>query len=119
MKKFLLLAFICITAQTNFAQQKTFSTPYGNNPAVGKYATVNGIKMYYETYGTGAPIVLIHGNGGSVAAMANQIEYFKTKYQVIVADSRAQGKSQDGPGRLTYEQITDDWAALLDLLKID
>lgn len=104
-----------ITAQ----EQKTFSTPYGNNPAAGKYALVNGIKMYYEVYGEGAPMVLVHGNGGNVASMANQIEYFKTKYKIIVADSRAQGKSEEGKGRLTYEQITDDWSALLDQLHID
>jgi pimeloyl-ACP methyl ester carboxylesterase len=80
---------------------------------------VNGIKMYYEIYGQGMPLVLIHGNGGSVASMANQIEYFKSKYRIIVADSRAQGKSGDTKERLTYEQITDDWAALLDQLHVD
>jgi pimeloyl-ACP methyl ester carboxylesterase len=117
MKKIL---FLCFLAQTSFAQvQKTFTTPYGNNPAAGKYATVNGIKMYYEIYGAGAPMVLIHGNGGNVASMGNQIEYFKSKYKIIVADSRAQGKSSDTKDRLTYEQITDDWSALLDQLHID
>ncbi len=119
-KKAILIACIFLIAQTGFAQEKkTFSTPYGNNPAAGKYAQVNGIKMYYETYGEGAPMVLVHGNGGSVASMANQIEYFKNKYKVIVADSRAQGKSGDTKAHLTYEQITDDWAALLDQLHID
>jgi pimeloyl-ACP methyl ester carboxylesterase len=120
MKKIRSIALLCLFVQASFAQaQKTFITPYGNNPAAGKYANVNGIKMYYETYGEGAPMVLVHGNGGSVASMANQIEYFKTKYKIIVADSRAQGKSGDIKGRLTYEQITDDWAALLDQLHID
>lgn len=112
--------FLLFVVQTVFGQvQQSFSTPYGNNPAAGKFATVNGIKMYYEVYGIGKPLVLIHGNGGSVASMANQIEYFKDKYRVIVADSRAQGNSEEGKGRLTYEQITDDWAALLDQLQID
>lgn len=120
MKKIAFLVSICLIAQTGFAQvQKKFSTPYGNNPAAGNYAQVNGIKMYYETYGEGMPLVLIHGNGGDVASMSNQIEYFKTKYRIIVADSRAQGKSGDTKDRLTYEQITDDWAALLDQLHVD
>jgi len=120
MKKSFPLAFICFTTLASFAQvQKTFSTPYGNNPAAGKYATVNGIQMYYEIYGQGAPLVLVHGNGGSVKSMANQIEYFKSRYKIIVADSRAQGKSGDTNNRLTYEQITDDWSALLDQLHID
>lgn len=120
MKKLLVIVYCFLLVKISFAQdQKTFSTPYGNNPAAGKYATVNGIKMYYEIYGEGAPMVLIHGNGGSVKSMANQVEYFKTKYKIIVADSRAQGKSEEGKGLLTYEQITDDWAALLDQLHID
>jgi len=51
--------------------------------------------------------------------MADQIDYFKKQYQVIVAGSRAQGKSGDGKIRLTYEQITDDWAVLLDQLHVD
>ena len=73
---FILFAAGCIV-QTAVAQvQKTFTTLYGNNPAAGKYATVNGIQMYYETCGQGAPMVLVHGNGGSVASKANQIEYF-------------------------------------------
>jgi len=116
----IILVSICSIAQTGIAQvQKTFSTPYGNNPVAGKFSNVNGIKMYYEVYGNGEPMVLIHGNGGSIASMANQIDYFKTKYKIIVADSRAMGRSEEGAGRLTYEQITDDWAALLDELKID
>lgn len=120
MKKSLLILCSFLIAESNFAQQqRTFSTPYGNNPAAGHFVQVNGIKMYYETYGTGKPLVLIHGNGGNIASMANQIEYFKDKYQVIVADSRAQGKSEEGSGRLTYEQITDDWSALLDSLHTD
>jgi pimeloyl-ACP methyl ester carboxylesterase len=110
----------CLMLQTGFAQgEKTFSTPYGNNTAGGKYAAVNGTRMYYETYGEGMPMVLIHGNGGSIKSMSNQIEYFKTKYRIIVADSRAQGKTEEGKATLTYEQITDDWSALLDVLHID
>lgn len=120
MKKIISFALTCLITQTGIAQeQKIFTTPYGNNISVGKYASVNGINMYYEIYGEGMPMVLVHGNGGNVASMANQIEYFKSKYKIIVADSRAQGKSSDTKNLLTYEQITDDWAALLDQLHID
>jgi pimeloyl-ACP methyl ester carboxylesterase len=120
MKNIVLFIFAIAAAFTASAQEpKKFSTPYGDNAAVGKYADVNGIKMYYEIYGEGLPMVLIHGNGGSIASMGHQLEYFKTKYKIIVADSRAQGKSGDTKDRLTYEQITDDWAALLGQLRID
>jgi pimeloyl-ACP methyl ester carboxylesterase len=41
----------------------------------------------------GEPLLLIHGNGGSIESMGNQIDYFKTKYRVV-ADNRGQGKSE-------------------------
>ena len=113
---FLLIA-ICVTSA--IAQQPAFTAPYGKNEKVGKYATVNGIKMYYEIYGQGQPMLLIHGNGGDIASMGNQIEYFSKYYKCIIADSRAHGKTEEGTGRLTYEQMADDWSALLDQLKID
>jgi pimeloyl-ACP methyl ester carboxylesterase len=93
--------------------------PYGNNPSAGRYVTVNGIKMYYEIYGTGEPLVLIHGNGGSISNFYGQIPFFSKHYKVIIADSRAQGKSGDNDQKLSYKLMASDWAALLDKLEID
>lgn len=94
---------------------------YGNNPSTGKYAQINGIKMYYETYGdsTKQPLLLIHGNGGSIESGRCQIEYFKNNYYVIIADSRFQGKSENGKEKLTYKLITEDYNSFLDYLKLD
>jgi pimeloyl-ACP methyl ester carboxylesterase len=88
-------------------------TPYGDNPAAGHTATVNGIGLYYEVYGTGAPLVVLHGNGGNLGALRYQIEFFRSRREVIAIDSRGHGKSELGPGRLTYEQMADDVAVLL------
>jgi pimeloyl-ACP methyl ester carboxylesterase len=93
--------------------------PYGNNKTAGKYYDIRGFKMYCEVYGTGKPLLIIHGNGGSISNFVNQIPYFSKKYKVIVADSRAQGKSADNGDSLTYEMMADDYAALLDAMKID
>jgi hypothetical protein len=41
---------------------------YGRNPAAGHTVALNGIKLYYETYGTGEPLLLLHGNGQPIAA---------------------------------------------------
>ena len=92
---------------------------FGNNPKHGKYLEHRGFKMYYEVYGHGAPLLMIHGNGGSIKSLKNQIPYFSKKYQVIIADSRAQGKSIDNNDSLSYEMMTDDLNALLDVLHID
>jgi len=92
--------------------------PYGNNPQAGHYAQVNGIKIYYEIYGKGEPLVLIHGNSDSIAGMAAQIAHFSPKYKVIVADSRGHGKSGLGTDHLNYPQMLEDWNGLLDYLKV-
>jgi len=102
--------------------QKSMSDPrslYGKNKAVGKYYDIRGFKMYCEVYGTGQPLLFIHGNGGAINNFIYQIPYFSKKYKVIIADSRSQGKSVDTGDSLTYEMMADDYAALLDALKID
>jgi len=91
---------------------------YGHNPKAGHYVTVRGFKMYYEIYGKGEPLLLIHGNAGSINNFSGQIPYFAQNYQVIVADSRSHGKSVDPADSLSYEMMAEDFNALLDLLHI-
>lgn len=93
--------------------------PFGQNPQVGKYASIRGFNMYYESYGSGEPLLLIHGNSGSIADFTNQIPFFSQYYRVIIADNRSHGKSIDTKDSLSYEMMADDFAGLLDHLKID
>ncbi|AMJ66056.1 alpha/beta fold hydrolase [Hymenobacter sp. PAMC 26628] len=93
--------------------------PYGHNPAAGHYQTVRGIKLYYETYGAGPPLLLLHGNGGSIASFQHNIAYFARRYRVIAVDSRAHGRSVDAGDSLSFEMMADDFAALLTSLRID
>ena len=93
------------------------AVPYGSNAAAGAYASINGIKLYYETYGNGQPMLQIHGNGQSISGLSHQIAFFSPRYKIIVADSRGHGKSEMGAGRLTYEQMAEDLNALLEKLK--
>jgi pimeloyl-ACP methyl ester carboxylesterase len=92
---------------------------YGNNSKVGKYYKVNGIKLYTETYGTGKPLFLFHGNGGSINAFSKNIPYFAKYYKVIAVDTRAHGKSVDTSNELNFEMIADDFAQLMEVMKID
>lgn len=122
---FLVMLSALLSAQTDVPKLKKEyiqlleKSNYGNNPKAGKYYDINGIKMYCETYGEGQPLLLIHGNGGSIVDFSKQIPYFSKHYKVIVADSRAQGKSIDKGNALTYEMMADDYAALLQTMKID
>jgi pimeloyl-ACP methyl ester carboxylesterase len=74
------------------------------------------VKLYYEVYGQGPPLLLIHGNGCSIWTMKYQIAYFRQHYRVIAMDSRDHGRSGDASNALTFEAMTDDLAALLDHL---
>jgi pimeloyl-ACP methyl ester carboxylesterase len=89
---------------------------YGNNSAAGSNFTFSGARFYYETYGDGAPLLLIHGNGDSIGGFKGQIGAFARHHRVIAMDSRGQGKSELGSARLTYEQMAEDTNALLDHL---
>jgi hypothetical protein len=64
---FLLFSFsICGIANAQVIAIFKFDTPYGENQAIGKYIEINGAKIYYEEYGKGEPLLLIHGNQGSI-----------------------------------------------------
>ena len=93
--------------------QLVVADDYGSNEAEGGFVEVNGISMYYELYGEGPPLVLIHGSGQSIADMAAQIDGFRDQYQIIVADSRAHGKSGMTEQQMTYRQMASDWAGLI------
>lgn len=119
LKTIILIAFVLVLRLDFASAQSPFDTTmYGRNPAVGKYADIRGFKMYYEIYGKGDPMLIIHGNGGSINNFLYQIPYFAKNYRVILADSRAQGKSVDNTDSLSYEMMTDDLNALLDTLHV-
>ena len=92
---------------------------YGHNKEVGKYAKVNGINLYYEIYGSGQPLVILHGNGGSISNAEPHLEFFSKKHKVIAIDSRGQGRSVDDSSDLTYDLMASDVNALLEQLQID
>lgn len=114
MKIILTIGFLASTILSSHGQ-----IVYGNNKDVGQFDKVNGIKIYYETYGSGDPLLLVHGHRSSINGMKNQIDFFSRKYKVIIADTRAHGKSETGDKKLTYELMTEDIKMLLDKLNID
>jgi pimeloyl-ACP methyl ester carboxylesterase len=87
-------------------------------PSHGHIAEIHGIRMYYETYGSGSPFLLIHGGAGNGMQFEKQIPAFAPHYQLILPDCRAQGRTTDRPGPLTYHDMAEDMIALLDHLKL-
>lgn len=83
------------------------------------YSNVNGLKMYYEIYGQGKPLVLIHGGGSTIqTSFSNIIPYLSKDRQVIAMDLQAHGRTGDRDAFLSFQQDADDIAALLKDLNI-
>lgn len=100
------------------AYQAQAQVPFGQNPEAGNKARVNGIDLYYEVYGQGEPLVILHGNGGYSGSRANIMPELIKKYRVIAVDHRCHGQS-GCTDQLNYRLMASDVAALLDHLKID
>src|SRR6476661_7506378 len=87
-------------------------------PTTG-YAPVNGLKMYYEIHGSGEPVVLLHGAFMAVTddwlVWINELA--KTR-KVIAIDMQGHGRTADIDRDMTFENLSDDVAGLLDYLKI-
>ena len=88
--------------------------PYGNNPETGHFVNVGDAKIYYELYGKGQPVVVLHGGVvGSTYEMHQFIDSLKKGYQVIAVSTRGHGKSELGTEPITYEQKAADVLAVI------
>ncbi|OBZ92938.1 alpha/beta hydrolase [Pararhizobium polonicum] len=82
-------------------------------------APVNGIDMYYAVYGSGPPVLLIHGGLGYADVWGAQVADLAKDHTVIVADSRGHGRSTRNAQPYSYDLMSSDYLALLDYLKIE
>ena len=84
------------------------------------YAEVNGLRMYYEVYGTGKPIVLLHGSFMNIPLnWSHIIPMLANDRRVIVTELQGHGRTRDIARDLSFEGMADDVSALLNHLKID
>jgi pimeloyl-ACP methyl ester carboxylesterase len=83
------------------------------------YSEVNGISMYYEIYGQGKPLVLIHGGGSTIQSnFEKAIPLLAKNRMVIAVELQAHGRTADRDADLTFEQDADDVVTLLQNLNI-
>jgi pimeloyl-ACP methyl ester carboxylesterase len=83
------------------------------------YAPVNGIEMYYAIYGSGEPLILLHGGLGHSDVWGNQIPELAKTHKVIALDSRGHGRSSRNADPYSYALMAKDVVAAMDYLKID
>lgn len=105
--------------QGNPAASKDSVAGQPAKPSQSGYADVNGLKMYYEVYGKGKPVVLLHGSFMNILSNWSQIIPMLSGRQVIVAEMQAHGRTRDIDRPLSYEAMADDVSGLLKHLKVD
>lgn len=120
MKHILFSALLGLCFLGTTAQDGT-KVPYGYNESVGNYFEVaTDTKLYYEIYGEGEPILMLHGG---VYGYINEFEFFidslSKNYQVICLATRGHVKSDIGKEPFTYGQRARDAKKLLEHLKIE
>jgi pimeloyl-ACP methyl ester carboxylesterase len=86
---------------------------------VGQYAEVNGINLYFETHGTGQPLILLHGGLGSGEMFGPTLTELAQQHQVITVDLQGHGRTADIDRPIDIRLMADDIAALIDHLKLD
>ena len=85
----------------------------------GKYADVNGINLYFETHGSGRPLILLHGGLGSGEMFGPTIPTLAERHQVIAVDLQGHGRTADIDRPIDVRLMADDVAALIDHLSLE
>jgi len=87
--------------------------------SVSKVAEVNGIELGYQIFGTGSPLVLLHGGFGSVEMFGPNVELLAAGHRVIGVDLQSHGRSPVADRPMRFETMADDIAALMRQLKLE
>ncbi len=82
------------------------------------YLACGDIQLYYECHGEGEPLLLLHGLGSSARDWLFQVDYFRSRYQVIAADMRGHGRTDKPAGPYSVAMLAGDTAALLRALAV-
>jgi pimeloyl-ACP methyl ester carboxylesterase len=80
------------------------------------YIEANGLRVYYEVYGEGEPLLLLHGGTATSRSWASHLPAFTEHFRVFAPDSRGHGRTDNPTGELGYRAMADDVAALVDAL---
>src|SRR5579859_8269453 len=82
-------------------------------------AHVNGIDLAYQVFGSGAPLVLLHGGFGSVEMFGPNVDLLAADHRVIGVDLQSHGRSPAADRPMRFEAMADDIAALMGVLKLE
>ena len=106
-----------VTEETTVTEEAVPATSAAA-PVESGYASANGLEMYYEIYGEGEPIVMLHGAYMSIVSMGEIIPLLAESRQVIAVELQGHGRTADIDRPIRYEAMADDVAALLDTIDV-
>jgi pimeloyl-ACP methyl ester carboxylesterase len=87
---------------------------YGNNPDAGRFLQVGDARIYYEVYGDGPPVALLHGGlFGYIDEFSTLIPMLADSYMVIAIALRGHVKSETGERRFSHRLFAEDSAAVI------
>jgi pimeloyl-ACP methyl ester carboxylesterase len=114
----LLLALVSVRVHAKPQWLSLPPTPTLPKPIESGYASVNGVKIWYATFGQGEPVILLHGGLANADYWGNQVRALQTSYRVVVMDSRGHGRSTRNQEPFGYDLMSADVIGLLDFLNI-
>ncbi|WP_223834383.1 alpha/beta fold hydrolase [Spirosoma profusum] len=98
----------------------TMATNQNIKPVESGFADINGLKMYYEVYGKGKPLVMLHGSHLAIPMnWSHVIPLMAKDRKVLVTELQGHGRTRDIAREISYEGMADDVSGLLEHLKID
>ncbi len=85
---------------------------------MGEVLAINGSAIYFERFGEGTPVLLLHGGAATIESWTFQISALSKGYELIVPDARGHGRSRDVEGAINFKAMAADFCGLLDHLRL-
>jgi len=114
-----LMAYPFDIGSTSKNRERETTRAHPDREVTGNYATVNGLNMYYEVYGTGRPLILLHGGVGASKIFDPVLPKLAESRQVIAVHLQAHGRTADIDRPFNFESMADDIAELTKRLGIE
>lgn len=105
-----MISFLLLSVNNNLLSQDTLN---GLNDKNGRYANTGDANIYYEVYGEGKPVILLHGGFAYIDQYKGYIPILSEKYKIIAIAHRGYGKSEIGTKEFSYRLLAEDLKTIL------
>jgi pimeloyl-ACP methyl ester carboxylesterase len=111
--------FIWDVAPFLFPARAVMGSASSNPKECWSFVNANGINMYYESFGSGKPLIFLHGSMGTGKVWKPYIPILSNDFNIILPDVRGHGKTENPDKKIDLHLIADDIVALIEALKLE